>query len=56
MAKKKKYVPKTDEDWNEQEARDHRKTIRAKEKAIIKKYKQWWDPKKGDWKEGFDGH
>ena len=56
MAKKKKYAPREDPDWNEKEAKEHRQTIRDREKAITKKYKEWWDNKNGKWKNGFEGH
>lgn len=56
MAKKKKYEPIKDDDWDMEEAREHRRIIREKEKAIRRKYEKWWDNKTGKWKEGFDGH
>ena len=56
MPKKKKYTPKEDDDWDMEEAKEHREAIKEKEKAITKKYKKWWDQKKGKWKEGFDEH
>ena len=36
MAKKKKYVPQEDDDWDAEEAKEHRQIIRAKEIAIKK--------------------
>jgi hypothetical protein len=56
MAKKKKYVPSKDDDWDEEEIKKHRLVIKDKEVAINKKYKRWWDTKKKKWKPGFDGH
>ena len=54
--KKKKYqTPKT----NEQELlefREHSKLIDEKTKAIIEKYRKWWDKDKQTWKKGFKGH
>jgi len=55
MAKKKKYVPRKDDDWNIEEAEEHRRIIRARETAIRNKYKKWWDEDKKSWKEGFNG-
>tara|TARA_Y100000310_G_C20383105_1_gene669109 strand:- start:151 stop:321 length:171 start_codon:yes stop_codon:yes gene_type:complete len=56
MAKKKKYIPREDNDWNEEEAKEHRQIIKDKERSITRKYKKWWDNSTGKWKEGFDGH
>ena len=56
MAKKKRYVPREDEDWNEEEAKEHRRVIREKEKQIQNKYKKGWDHELRQWKEGVDGH
>ena len=56
MAKKKTYQPPKDSDWDEVETKEHRRIIAEKEKSITKKYKRWWDNKKGRWKEGFNGH
>ena len=56
MAKKKKYTPQKDDDWNAEDARDHRRTIRENEKRINNKYKKWWDVDTKSWKEGFEGH
>ena len=56
MAKKKNYVPKTKDDWNVEEAKEHRKVIEEKSKAIAEKYKKWWDTDKRKWREGFSGH
>ena len=53
MAKKKKYTPKEDDDWDMEAAIEHRKIITEKEKAIKNKYKKWWDQKNKKWKEGF---
>ena len=51
--KKKKYEARKDDDWNEDDAKVHRKTIKEKEKYISGKYKKWWDSEKRRWKEGF---
>ena len=53
MAKKKKYVPQEDDDWDAEEAREHRQIIRAKEKAIKAKYKKWWNTDTKNWRKGF---
>ena len=52
MAKKKKYTPKEDDDWDAEEAKEHRRIIKQKEKAITKRYKQHWDSENGKWKDG----
>ena len=56
MAKKKKYVPRKDDDWDAEEAKEHRQIIREKEKAIREKYDKWWDTENKKWKKGFKGH
>ena len=56
MAKKKIYEPPKNSDWDEEGTKEHRRIIAEKEKSITKKYKRWWDKKRGRWKEGFDGH
>ena len=56
MAKKKKYVPQKDDDWDVEAAKEHRRVISEKSKAITKKYKLFWDQKKGRWKDNFPGH
>ena len=56
MAKKKKYTPKKDDDWDIEEAREHRRIITEKSKAITEKYKLWWDSEKHTWKKEFRGH
>jgi len=56
MAKKKKYIPKKDDDWDMEAAKEHRQIIKDKEKEIANKYKKWWDDKNGKWKKGFEGH
>ena len=53
MAKKKKYVPRKDNDWDAEEAKEHRQIIREKEKAIREKYDKWWDTENKTWKKGF---
>tara|TARA_R110002051_G_scaffold32786_6_gene74001 strand:- start:6067 stop:6234 length:168 start_codon:yes stop_codon:yes gene_type:complete len=50
LAKKKKYTPRKDEDWDTEEAKEHRIIITEKEKAIGQKYRKFWDMKKGCWK------
>ena len=50
MAKKKKYTPREDPDWDIEEAKEHLRIIREKEKAIGEKYKKFWDKKNGCWK------
>ena len=50
MAKKKKYTPRPDDDWDAEEAKEHRRVIRQKEKEIAQKYKQYWDSEKKSWK------
>ena len=54
--KKKKYKPKENDDWDEQVAREHRKAIDEKTRAISETYKKWWDTDKHQWKNGFEGH
>lgn len=56
MAKKKRYVPREDEDWDEEEAKEHRQIIRTKEAAIKNKYKKWWNVETRTWEKGFKGH
>ena len=56
MAKKKKYVPRENDDWDAEEAKEHRQIIRAKEIAIKNKYKNWWDTDARAWRKGFKGH
>ena len=56
MAKKKKYVPQKDDDWDVEADREHRRIVGEKEKAIKAKYQRWWDQDKGTWKKGFKGH
>ena len=56
MAKKKKYEPQKNDEWDFESDKEHRETIKKKENAIGTKYKKWWDKKKHKWKEGFDGH
>ena len=56
MAKKKRYVAKKDDEWDIEADKEHRKSIREKEKAIKEKYQRWWDQDKGVWKRGFKGH
>ena len=56
MAKKKKYVPRKDDDWDIEADKQHRKTIAEREKSITEKYRKWWDDEKREWRKGFDGH
>lgn len=56
MAKKKEYEPKENDDWDLEAAREHRKTIEEKSKAISDTYKKWWDKKNHTWKKGFREH
>ena len=56
MAKKKKYVPKEKNGWDEDAAKKHVHVIKEKETALHEKYKKWWDKKKKAWKPGFNGH
>lgn len=53
MTKKKKYIPKKDDDWDLEEARKHRKIINEKIKSISDTYKKWWDKDKKTWKKGY---
>ena len=56
MAKKKRFKkPETDEKELEN-FRLHIKMINEKTKAIVEKYRKWWDKKEKGWKEGFRGH
>ena len=56
MAKKKKYVPRRDDNWDAEANKKHKRVLAEKEKKIIEKYRRWWDDKKHKWKAGFDGH
>jgi len=51
--KKKKYQPREDDDWDLEEAREHRRVINEKIKSISETYKKWWDKDKKTWKEGY---
>lgn len=51
--KKKKYEPREDDDWDEGAAREHRRIIDEKSKAISETYKRWWDKDNKRWKRGF---
>tara|TARA_R100000008_G_C3521859_1_gene134440 strand:- start:22 stop:189 length:168 start_codon:yes stop_codon:yes gene_type:complete len=53
MPKKKKYTPREDDDWDIEEAKEHRRIIAEKSKKIAEKYKKWWDSDKHRWKDGF---
>ena len=54
MAKKKNYSPREDPDWDEEEAKEHRRVIREKEKEIRNKYKKYWDTDTKNWRKGFN--
>jgi hypothetical protein len=56
MAKKKKYVPRKDDNWNLEADKEHKRVLAEKEKKIIEKYRRWWDDEKKGWKKDFDGH
>lgn len=56
MAKKKKYKPNENDDWDIESDREHRRVIMEKQKQISAKYKKWWDVENKKWKEGLDGH
>lgn len=49
-------MPKKDDDWDLEKAREHQKIINEKSKKITEKYKKWWDQEAGTWKKGFKGH
>jgi hypothetical protein len=52
MAKKKKYIPKEDDDWDIEAAKEHARLIKEKEKQILAKYRKFWDAEKRCWKKG----
>ena len=52
MAKKKKYTPQKDDDWDFEADKEHRRIIAEKEKSIKESYKKWWDKKSNSWKKG----
>ena len=56
MAKKNKYVPKKDDDWDAESVKRFRQTIKEKSKAINEKYRKWWDKDTRNWKKNFPGH
>ena len=56
MDKKKKYVPRKDDNWNLEADKEHPRVLAEKEKKIIEKYRRWWDDEKKGWKKDFDGH
>ncbi len=56
MAKKKKYQPREDDDWDIEEAREHRRIISEKIKSISDTYRKWWDKDRKTWKKGYKGH
>jgi len=54
--KKKKFNKPKDDERELQEFREHIKVINEKTKAIVEKYRKWWDKDKRTWKRGFKGH
>ena len=47
------------QDWTSvswQRFGEHLKMINEKTKAIVEKYRKWWDKDKRTWKKGFKGH
>ena len=53
MPLKKKYIPNKTNEKELEEFRDHQKIINEKTKAIVEKYRKWWDKDKKTWKKGF---
>ena len=56
MAKKIAYKKNKVDEEELQELREHSKMIDEKSKAIIEKYRKWWDKDKHTWKKGFKEH
>ena len=54
MAKKKKYKPRKDDDWDAEAEKEHIQIIREKERAVKEKYNKWWDQNNKCWREGFN--
>ena len=54
MAKKKKYKPREDDDWDAEAEKEHIQIIREKERAVKEKYRKGWDQNNKCWKEGFN--
>ena len=54
--KKKKYIANDTDEKELKEFRDHLKMINEKTKAIVEKYRRWWDKEKKTWKKGFSNH
>ena len=54
--KKKKYIANDTDEKELKEFRDHLKMINEKTKAIVEKYRRWWDKEKKTWKKGFSHH
>jgi hypothetical protein len=54
--KKTRYKPPKADKAELEEFREHTRTINEKSKAVLEKYKKWWDTDKRKWKEGFSGH
>ena len=49
-------MSKKNDDWDMEAAKEHRRVILEKSKAITEKYNKWWDEEKKGWKKDFDGH
>ena len=45
MAKKKKYSPPSDDEWDFDSDKEHRRIISEKQKKIGERYRKWWDKK-----------
>ena len=56
MAKKKKYSPPSDDEWDFESAKEHRRIIAEKQKKIGEKYRKWWDKESNSWKKGGPQH
>jgi len=54
VAKKKKYSPPSDNEWDFESDKEHRRIISEKQKKIGEKYRKWWDKKRKRWKEGYN--
>ena len=56
MPKKKKFKKTENNEEELENFRLHIKMINEKTKAIVEKYRKWWDKDKKTWKKGFKGH
>ena len=56
MAKKKRFKKQETSEEELENFRLHSKMINDKTKAIVEKYRKWWDKDKRTWKKGFKGH